>query len=438
MKEHLDFYIFDTMTALRDLAAGRVRSSWAHLSTFALWVWVTTSFFVTALPPFALAQLPGPKFPGSTAPSAPTIPTSKAPNITPATKQFVADPFTLSMQPPGSGPFYTPADPNCPAQSFRFESRGGYAPITWSLPQHYQYENQKFLLVDPRDQTGTSPAPATLPLKPASPSTRLLRAPTLAAGVSRFVTVQAVDGSGQKREIQFQIRPTRACGPPVLSGATDGATSSNVSQITYTVQVANFYNGDNWDRFESRVECGYSSGLRVACEDDLQHTGQWLRKRPSSCSSPTACRIKVPNIEGSGTVAVRLRNPYGTSTVLTLNVTFPSAVRTQNETFALPSTIAKEPATVTGMPGFSDYMGEAAPSCPKGDVAQAIYLVWRGLTFSDPSGRAKLERPVKPGARVAPSTLPQWEIAPGSNQVSIEVNYEVERRHAVCEALVIQ
>ncbi|MBM4259939.1 MAG: hypothetical protein FJ145_00685 [Deltaproteobacteria bacterium] len=138
------------------------------------------------------------------------------------------------------------------------------------------------------------------------------------------------------------------------------------------------------------------------------------------------------NLEGSGVIRVRLFNPYGASGTVDLNVTFPSAVLSENQTVTLPASIATQAAVITGTPSTNDYMGEAAPSCG------GNYLVWRGLTFTEPSGRAKLARAVTPGTRVAPSTMPQWTVAPGSNQLSIQVNYEVERRYAPCQALVAQ
>jgi len=313
------------------------------------------------------------------------------------------------MQPSGNGPFYIPGVANCPAQSFRFESRGGYTPISWSLPLEYQNKKERFLLVDPSGQTGTTPAPTTLPFKAASPSTRLLRALPVCAGCTTIVMVQAVDGSGQKREILVhEIRLTNACAaPPVLSGASSSATTANVSSHRrYTLQVANFYNSDQWGALETRVECGYPSGFTFACDDGLLqlNVGRFWSK---SCSSFTTCEINVLNLEGSGPVAVRLRNPYSVSAVLMLNITFPSTVRTQNEAFVLPSTIEKEPAIVTGTPGLVGYMGEAAPTCSKETVTPDGYFVWRGMTYPDPSGRATLDRPVKVGARVMPSTIPQ-------------------------------
>lgn len=115
------------------------------------------------------------------------------------------------MQPAGSGPFYMPGVPNCPPQTFRFYSKGGYAPVTWhhsgpllNMEQKNSLGSSAFELINPTGQTGTSPAPATLPLKPASPSTRLLwfAASWGGGGVPGFslamrLTVQAVDGSGQ-------------------------------------------------------------------------------------------------------------------------------------------------------------------------------------------------------------------------------------------------
>lgn len=455
MIEFLNFYMFDVMTTLHDLATGRVRSSFAHLSKSALWALVATALFVTALPFFALAQLPGPKFPGSTAPSSPTTPVPKAPNITPLTKEFIAEPFTVTMQPARLSPFYIPGASNCPPQTLRFDSKGGYAPVTWQYtdPSLTSYWSglEGFELVDPTGKTGLPPAPTTLLRKPATPSTRLLRFNAFNAndggegregGVPRRipVTVYAVDGSGKKQGATFVVLPTRACGAPALSGAsesTGGATGNTlVSQKYYPLQTANFDTRDNnrdpTRMQETRIGCGYPSGLRVNCFENFPDNDQLATSFRAHCPSVSPCRIRAQNLEGSGTIQVRLVNPYGVSAALALDVTFPSAVRTETETFVLPSTIAQEPATVQAGPDLPDYMGDALPPCP------STYLVWRGLTFSDPSGRAKLERPIKVGARVSQSTLPQWKIAPGSNQISIQVNYEVERRHAICPGLVIQ
>jgi hypothetical protein len=426
--------------------AGRVARATHHRATPSFWGWLAGAVFIAGFSPLALAQLPGPKLPGS------GLPSPSSPKFTPPLSKYDAAPLSVSMQPSGNGPFYIPGVPNCPAQSFRFESTGGYAPITWSHSGTIinmvknQLGGSAFELVDINGQTGTTQTPASLPLKAAAPSTRLLRyAGTWAGGgvpgfsLATRLSVIAVDGSGRKQGGTFEIRPTRQCGAPMLSGASQAAgeattTNALVSQVSYTLQVANFDTRDNLDPMrtrETRVECSYPSGLRVDCFDGLRYTGR-LGFENDHCPSSKPCRIKVFNLEGSGTVTVRLRNPYGTSAGLSLNLNFPSAVLTENETFLLPSTIAKEAATVTGTPDASDYMGEAAPSCPN------TYLVWRGMTYSDSSGRAKLDRPVKIGARVAPSTMPQWKIDPGSNQITLQVSYEVERRFPICQALVVQ
>lgn len=144
---------------------------------------------------------------------------------------------------------------------------------------------------------------------------------------------------------------------------------------------------------------------RVDCLEGLPYTGR-LGFESDHCPSTTPCRIRVQNLEVSGTVKVRMLNPYGASVVLALVATFPSAVLAETETFFLPSTIAKDPATVTGTPDVSDYMGEATPSCP------GTYLVWRGLTFSDPSGRVTLALTQKAMAErlgVDPTTLARLE-----------------------------
>lgn len=419
-----------------------------------LGAWAATAFFVTAFPLFVLAQLPGPKLPGSTAPSSPTIPVPKAPNITPLTKGFIAEPFTVTMQPAGNGPFYMPGVPNCPSQTLRFDSKGGYAPVTWhhtgpllTIEQDNSLGSSLFELVDATGKTAPTPAAAaTLPMKPAGPSTRLLRfAGTWAGGggggfsLRTRLFVFAVDNSGQKRWSEFEIRPTRVCGAPVLSGASlasgaAGAANQLLSQQGYTLQTSNFDTRDNLDPIrtrETRVTCRYPSGLTLDCLAGLRYTGQ-LGSESDHCPSAAQCRVRIHNLEGSGPVQVRLLNPYGGSATIELNTTFSSGIVSETEIVALPSTIAKDPATIQAGPDLSDYMGEAAPACPN------TYLVWRGMTFSDPSGRATLVREVKIGARITPSTLPQWKIAPGSNQISIQVNYEVERRHAICPGLVIQ
>lgn len=443
---------FDGIIVLPALTARRAQSL-AHLSTLVPWVLAATAFFVTASPLVVLAQLGGPKIPGTPTPTSPTMPTPKAPNITPLTKGLVAEPFSVTMQPTGNGPFYMPGVPNCPPQTFRFDSKGGYAPITWhhmgsmlGIAQDNMLGSSLFELVDTTGKIATAPAPATLPMKPAAPSTRLLRfAGTWeGGGVAGFslatrLSVYAVDNSGQKRGSSFEIRPTRACGAPVLSGASlasAGAGSANqlVSQQNYTLQTSNFDTRDNLDPMrtrETRITCRYPSGLTVDCLEALRFTGQ-LGFESEHCPSTAQCRVRIQNLEGSGPVQVRLFNPYGASAILQLNPTFSSSIVVETETLALPSTIAKDPTTVQAGPDLPDYMGEAAPSCPN------TYLVWRGMTFSDPSGRAKLVREVKIGARVTPTTLPQWQIAPGSNQISIQANYEVERRQAICPALVVQ
>ncbi len=416
---------------------------------------LAAALLLTAHAHVASAQLSGAKLPGTPSPVSPTIPVPKAPNLTPLTKGFIAEPFTVTIQPAGKGPFYMPGVANCPPQTFRFDSKGGYAPVIWhhtgplvSVGQSNSLGSSLFELVDVTGKPVPAPAPApvTLPMKPAAPSTRLLRfAGSWEGGgipgfsLTTILSVYAVDHSGQKRGGTFEIRPTRVCGTPVLSGASlasgaAGSSSQLVSQQIYTLQTSNFDSRDNLDPTrtrETRATCRYPSGLTLDCLEGLRYTGQ-LGLESDHCPSPAQCRVRIQNLEGSGPVQVRLLNPYGGSAIIELNATFSSAIVTETETIVLPSTIAKEPATIQAGPDLSDSMVEAAPTCPNS------YVVWRGMTFSDPSGRAKLVREVKVGARVTPATLPQWQIAPGANQISIQVNYEVERRHAVCPALVIQ
>lgn len=396
--------------------------------------------FVLASAMTAAGQIPGQKTPGISTPAGPTIPDLKVPPINPS-KLFAA-PLSVTMQPSGSGPFYLPGMQTCAVQSLRFDSSGGYAPIAWSYSGSGAY-GLMLELVDLNGQPNQPPPPPPATPKPAGTSSRLLKFKPIWNGtgdpgfvVSTTASVLVTDGAGKKMGTKFEVRGTRACAAPSLTGASQAVSTTTpntlVSAQTYTLQAANFDSRDNLNPSltrETRAECTYPSGLRVLCLDGLRYNG-YLGLASDHCPSATQCKVKVLNLEGSGVVRVRLFNPYGASGTVDLNVTFPSAVLSENQTVTLPATIASQPAVISGTPSTNDYMGEAAPAC------NAHYLVWRGVTFSEPSGRAKLTRAVTPGTRVAPSTMPQWTVAPGSNQLSLQVNYEVERRYALCPALV--
>jgi len=393
-----------------------------------------------------------PQLPGQPPIAAP--PTLPQPNITPLGDTLVADPLTVAWERPMNDPRYIPGLASCPPPTFRVNSTGGYAPITWTLTRG----DGAFELAPPPGAASGVPAAPANPLarRPAGASSRLLRLkswdgsvnPGVGAGLrGGTVTVEATDGAGLKRSVSATILATRACGAPAITNVSTPTSSTDwVPELQFGVQVSNFDTQDNEPQqlSDSWIECVYQDGLRMACLDGVTAVqpatggsarlkgGMQFNHQLRRCAANTPCVVKVPNLKGSGSVTLRITNPHGSSSV-TATATFPSRSFTETETFVLPASIATTGATVTGVPESAGAFDTTAPGSCSGR-----YLAWRGVTFSDPSGRAKLSRGVKAGDRVSASTMPQWEVTPGAAQLTMQVTYEMEARRPVCDALVLR
>lgn len=389
--------------------------------------------------------------PGQGRPGGPP-PGPQQPSIPSLRDELVAAPFEVRTERTWNTPHYLPGGPGCPQASIKFVSSGGYAPIVWSLAS----ENPRWEVLREDgtvDVAAATPAGPPVPgaaigRKPSGPTSRVLRYRRSEGPPNQTdggVGVIVIDGAGSRRTASVPVRMTRACGAPTVSNVSItvlASPSGITSHVNGLVHATGFDTADNDYPFvplQSLIECRYPSGLRLACLEGLavmragaKSPGGVLSFEPRRCGSTTPCAIRIPNVEGSGPIVIRVVNPYGAGTQ-TVSAEFPGRTYQETETFTLPATGARQASVVKGSPDVATQMIE-----PVACSANPRYLVWRGVTFSDVTGRARLRRGVKAGERVTPASGPEWDVAPGDLSFTMQVVYEVEARELVCPSFRMQ